>query len=76
MKTRYKAPGNNDANALDKVPAGDDDDANALDKVPGDTLVWLTDWVVDFGLKVEVFKSVYRKRFNRNSVVHMCVWWT
>ena len=39
MKTRYKAPGNNDANALDKVPAGDDDDANALDKVPGDTLV-------------------------------------
>ena len=38
MKTRYKDPGNNDANALDKVP-GDDDDANALDKVPGDTLV-------------------------------------
>ena len=41
MKTRYKAPGNNDANALDKVPGdkvpGDDNDANALDKVPGDT---------------------------------------
>ena len=36
MKTRYKDPGNNDANALDKVPG---DDANALDKVPGDTLV-------------------------------------
>ena len=28
--------------------------------------------MVDFGLKVEVFKSVYRKRFNRNSVV--CKW--
>ena len=40
MRTRYKDPGDNDANALDKVPG--DNDANALDKVPGDTLVWLT----------------------------------
>ena len=39
MRTHYKDPGDNDANALDTVP-GDDDDANALDKVvPGDTLV-------------------------------------
>ena len=64
MRTRYTYP-------------GDNDDAKALDTGPGRWYTGLTDWlgVVDFGLKVEVFKSVYRKRFNRNKqcCAHVCV---